>query len=118
MFAMLTLAHPAGACQPARVEKSGGMSFDSADVTILLRRAASGDHNAREEFYRLVYPELRRLAAGYLARERPDHTLQPTALVNEAFLRFPSTGIDWHDRTHFFAVAATIMRRILVDHAR
>src|ERR1700676_3793512 len=94
------------------------MAFDSANVTLLLRRLAEGDNTARADFYRLVYPELRRLAAAYLSRERPDHTLQPTALVNEAFLRLPSSGIDWHSRSHFFAVAATVMRRILVDHAR
>jgi len=66
-----------------------------------------------------VYNELRRLAASYLQRERPDHTLQPTALVHEAWIRIQAAGnMPWHDRAHFFAFAATVMRHILVDHAR
>src|SRR5213076_3352919 len=67
----------------------------------------------------IVYAELRRLAAGYLRRERPGHTLQPTALVNEAYLRLvDQTQVRWHNRAHFLGVAAQMMRRILVDHAR
>jgi RNA polymerase sigma factor (TIGR02999 family) len=68
----------------------------------------------------LVYPELRRIAAQHLSRERPGHTLQPTALVNEAYLRLAqqSPGKAWTDRTHFFAVAARVVRAVLVDHAR
>jgi RNA polymerase sigma factor (TIGR02999 family) len=66
----------------------------------------------------LLYAELRQIAAGYLRSEDPGHTLQPTALVHEAFLRLSSHETAWHDRTHFLAMAATTMRRILVDHAR
>jgi RNA polymerase sigma factor (TIGR02999 family) len=67
----------------------------------------------------LVYGELRRLAASYLRRERPDHTLQPTALVNEAYLRLvDQRSVSWANRAHFFGIAAQLMRRILVDHAR
>jgi RNA polymerase sigma factor (TIGR02999 family) len=66
----------------------------------------------------LVYGELRRLAASYLRSERPDHTLQPTALVHEAYLRLVDQATDWRNRAHFFGIAAQMMRRILVDHAR
>lgn len=93
------------------------MAPDSGEITILLRRAAL-DSAARDQLFQLVYPKLRRLASAYLAKERQGHTLQPTALVNEAFLRMPNAGIDWQGRSHFFAVAATVMRRVLVDHAR
>ncbi len=66
----------------------------------------------------LVYDELRRLAMLFMRRERPEHTLQPTALVNEAYLRLTSLQVSWKDRAHFFAVVARMMRRLLVDHAR
>ena len=66
----------------------------------------------------MVYEELRRLAGYYMRRERPEHTLQPTALVNEAYLRLVSVKVPWQDRTHFLKVAARTMRRLLVDHAR
>ena len=66
----------------------------------------------------LVYDDLRRLAAHYMRRERPEHTLQPTALVNEAYIRLADLKVPWADRAHFFAVAARLMRRLLVDHAR
>ena len=67
----------------------------------------------------MVYAELRAIAARHFGAERPGHTLQPTALVNEAFLRLRGlSGVPWHDRTHFFAIASRIMRRLLVDHAR
>jgi RNA polymerase sigma factor (TIGR02999 family) len=66
----------------------------------------------------LVYDELRRLAGYYMRRERPEHTLQPTALVNEAYVRLADVKVPWQDRGHFFAVAARMMRRLLVDHAR
>ena len=78
-----------------------------------------GDDGALGELLPLVYAELRRLAAGYLRRERPGHTLQPTALVNEAYLRLvDQTQVRWQNRAHFLGVAAQMMRRILVDHAR
>lgn len=89
------------------------------EVTRLLSRVGGGDDAAASDLLPLVYDELRRLADGYMRRERSDHTLQPTALVHEAYLRLvDQTRVRWQDRTHFFAVAATCMRRILVNHAR
>jgi len=80
---------------------------------------SKGDLEAREALIPLVYDELRRLAASCLRRERPDHTLQPTALVNEAYLRLvEERNVNWQSRSHFFGVSAKLMRRILVDHAR
>jgi RNA polymerase sigma factor (TIGR02999 family) len=88
-------------------------------VTELLMNWSKGDVEAREALMPLVYDELRRLAASYLRRERPDHTLQPTALVNEAYLRLvEEKSVNWHSKSHFFGVSAKLMRRILVDHAR
>ena len=88
-------------------------------ITELLAKARSGDPDAGEELARAVNGELRALAATYLSRERGDHTLQPTALVNEAYLRLlGQTNVSWKNRAHFFGIAAGIMRRILVDHAR
>jgi len=88
-------------------------------VTGLLQAWSGGDANALERIVVLVYPELRKIAQRCLTRERPGHTLQATALVNEAYLRLVDIhSVQWHDRVHFFAVGARIMRRILVDHAR
>jgi RNA polymerase sigma factor (TIGR02999 family) len=90
-----------------------------ASVSGLLRAWGKGDLEAREQLMPLVYGELRRRAAAYLRRERADHTLQPTALVNEAYLRLiGQERVAWQSRGHFFGVAAQMMRRILVDHAR
>jgi RNA polymerase sigma factor (TIGR02999 family) len=81
--------------------------------------ATAGTHQSRDELIAHVYDELRRLAAGYLRRERADHTLQPTALVHEAYMRLAAQdGVDWRNREHFVGVAAEMMRRVLVDHAR
>jgi RNA polymerase sigma-70 factor (ECF subfamily) len=89
------------------------------DVTQILREVSGGDAGAPARLMPLVYDELRRLADHYLRRERPDHTLQPTALVHEAYLKLiDQTRVDWQNRAHFFGVAAQLMRRILVDHAR
>ena len=89
------------------------------DVTALLGEWSGGDREALERLIPVVYGELRRLAASYLKVERPGHTLQPTALVHEAYLRLSKQrGVEWQNRSHFFAVAARMMRRILVDHAR
>lgn len=90
------------------------------ELTRLLRDWADGRADALPRLMELVYPELRRIAAQHLSRERPGHTLQPTALVNEAYLRLAlqGPGKQWTDRTHFFAVAARIVRAVLVDHAR
>jgi RNA polymerase sigma factor (TIGR02999 family) len=92
---------------------------ERAEVTTLLRAWGEGDRSALDRLVPLVYNELHRRAQNYLARERPDHTLQPTALVHEAFLRLVEVdGVRWQDRAHFFAISARIMRRILVDTAR
>jgi RNA polymerase sigma factor (TIGR02999 family) len=88
-------------------------------LTRLLMGWSDGNKEALEELMPLVYDELRRLAAAYLRRERPDHTLQSGALVSEAYLRLiDQTRVRWQNRAHFFGVAAQMMRRILVDHAR
>lgn len=95
------------------------MGTVSHDVTSLLRKLADGHSDAAAELIPLIYSELRRLAAGHLRHERPDHTLQPTALVHEAYLRLVAQrNVAWQSRAHFFAVASTLMRRILVDYAR
>jgi RNA polymerase sigma factor (TIGR02999 family) len=89
------------------------------DVTRLLREWQAGSGPALERLIPLVYDELHALASRYLARERRDHTLQTTALVNEAFLKLAGQReVDWQSRAHFFGIAAKLMRRILVDHAR
>jgi RNA polymerase sigma factor (TIGR02999 family) len=94
-------------------EKSPG------DVTALLERWRRGSADAEEQLMALVQSELRKLAASYLRRERGDHTLQPTAVVNEAYIRLmPQRRVNWANRSHFFGIAAKMMRRILVDHAR
>jgi RNA polymerase sigma factor (TIGR02999 family) len=91
-----------------------------SDVTRLLDAATAGDRKAAADLLPLVYDELRKLAAARMAAESPDHTLQPTALVHEAYLRLigPADGLRWDNRGHFFAAAAEAMRRILVDAAR
>ncbi len=92
---------------------------DSKTLTLLLQRASLGEQAAVEQLVSIVYPELRRMASKRLKLERPDHTLQPTALVNEVYLRlFGATPIDWQNRAHFFAIVAKHMRFILVEHAR
>ena len=91
----------------------------AGSISQLLRAWGRGDVQAREDLILLVYQELRRRASAYLRRERPDHTLQPTALVHEAFIRLMAqTRVSWLNRAQFFAIAAQLMRRILVDHAR
>src|SRR6185436_9512119 len=88
-------------------------------ITEVLRAWEQGDDGALERLLPMVYTELRTIAAKHLRSERPGHTLQPTALANEAYLRLRSLGdVPWHDRAHFFAIASRIMRRVLVDHAR
>jgi RNA polymerase sigma factor (TIGR02999 family) len=89
------------------------------DVTELLGEWSRGNRTALNQLLPLVYAELRRVAARQLRRERSDHTLQPTALVHEVFIRLvDQRQVDWQNRAHFFGVAANVMRRILVDHAR
>ena len=95
------------------------MELPPGEVTALLHEMAKGNPCAEEQLFPLIYRELRRLASSYMRGERPDHTLQPTALVHEAYLRLVKLhGADWQSRDHFFAVSARIMRRILIDHAR
>jgi RNA polymerase sigma factor (TIGR02999 family) len=89
------------------------------NVTELLIRLSNGNRATVDVLLPVIYDELRKLAASYLRRERPDHTLQPTALVHEAYLRLvDQTRVNWQNRAHFFGVAAQIMRRLLVDYAR
>ena len=96
-----------------------GSPEESAEITRLLKAWGSGDSAALDRLTPLVYERLRRMARGYMRNERPGHTLQATALVNEAFLRLVETrNLDWTDRAHFFAMCARVMRRILVDAAR
>lgn len=88
-------------------------------ITVLLEQWGEGDPQALEKLTPLVYGELHRLASRYLRRERPDHTLQSTALVNEAYLKLVGQhSMRWQNRAHFFGIAAQLIRRILVDHAR
>jgi RNA polymerase sigma-70 factor, ECF subfamily len=94
------------------------MSSDDGQVTVLLKAMRDGDEAAAGKILPLVYDELHKLARAYMRRERPDHTLQPTALINEAYLRLARDHVDWQSRQHFIGVAANVMRRLLVDHAR
>lgn len=92
-----------------------------SDVTMLLAKAGGGDREGRDQLFRVVEEELRRIAQGYMRRERPDHTLQATALVDDAFMRLAGSdgkAIPWQDRAHFYRAAARAMRRILIDHER
>src|SRR6201996_4064216 len=94
------------------------MESDSGQVTQLLKAMRGGDSNAAEDLLPLVYAELHRLARSYMRRERPDHTLQATALINEAYLRLAREDTDWKNREHFIGIAAKVMRNVLVDYAR
>jgi RNA polymerase sigma-70 factor, ECF subfamily len=94
------------------VDKDGGQ------VTQLLKAMRTGDGKAADDLLPLIYAELHRLAKSYMRRERPDHTLQATALINEAYLRLVGEDIDWNSRAHFVGLAAHVMRRVLVDYAR
>lgn len=95
------------------------MSDQPGEVSQLLQSWGRGNAQAREALVPLVYRELKRRAAAYLRHERPDHTLQPTALVHEAYVRLVGQErVGWRNRAHFFGIASQMMRRILVDHAR
>ncbi len=92
---------------------------EAGEITQLLARWRKGAPDAEEQLMAVVQSELRKLASSYLRRERGGHTLQPTAIVNEAYIRLmPQRGVDWANRAHFFGIAAKMMRRVLVDHAR
>ena len=117
---------PAHLCHGVRGAVAYDLSFAtgmpalrSEDVTAMLERWSSGTAEDRERFFEAVQHELRRIAAAYMRRERRDHTLQPTALVNEAYLRLvDAPRIAWENRAHFYGIASRVMRQILVDHAR
>ena len=95
------------------------MPVASGEITVLLRRFKTGDRETLGRLMDLIYPELQTLARRHLRRERPGHVMQPTALVNEAYLRIVGHDHhDWKNRAHFFGAASELMRRILVDHAR
>ena len=94
------------------------MDPEKGDVTQLLNEMAKGDSGAAEKLLPLVYSELHRLAAAYMRRERSDHTLQATALINEAYLRLSKDNGEWNSREHFIGMAANVMRHVLVDYAR
>jgi len=94
------------------------MPTEREAVTRLLRQWNEGNKAALDELMPVVYDQLHRLAAKSLRSERPDHTLRATALVNEAYLRLVNADVQWQDRVHFFAIAARMLRRILVDHAK
>ncbi len=103
-------SQPSQEPDPAPVER--------AAVTVLLRRLSGGDQNAFDHLVPMVYDQLRKIAGRSLRAGRPEQTLRATALVHEAYLRLAGTEGDWQDRAHFFAVAARVMRNILVDHAK
>ena len=92
--------------------------MEGSPITQLLVDWRGGRQAALDELIPLVHDELRRIARGYMRREAEGHTLQPTAVVNEAYLRLVDAEVPWNDRIHFYAVAARLMRRILVDHAK
>jgi len=95
------------------------MSAFPEEITQLLLSWSEGDEAALDRLIPIVYPELRRLARRYMARQSPEHTLQTSALINEAYLRLvDQQAVEWRDRSHFFAAAAQMMRHILIDHAR
>jgi RNA polymerase sigma factor (TIGR02999 family) len=94
-------------------------SFPPHEITLLLAEWSSGNQTALDKLYPIVYDELRRLAHHYMSHERKGHTLQTTALINEAYLRLvDQKNVHWENRAHFFGISAQIMRRILIDHAR
>jgi RNA polymerase sigma-70 factor (ECF subfamily) len=94
------------------------MAEGGVDVTSLLRQMGAGDARAADQLLPLIYAELHRLAQAYMRRERPDHTLQATALINEAYLRLAGDEVAWQNRSHFIGCAARVMRQVLVDSAR
>jgi RNA polymerase sigma factor (TIGR02999 family) len=94
------------------------MGTSSGEITALLGEVRRGDQAAGERLATVVYKELRRIAFGHMRRERSNHTLQATALVNDAYVKLLAQDKDWQNRAHFFAVASSLMRRILVDYAR
>src|SRR5215468_4211669 len=92
--------------------------FSTKNLTDLLMDCSKGDKEALDRLVPVVYDELRKLAGKYMRQERPDHTLQTSALINEAYTRLIDSPVSWQNRAHFFGIAARLMRQILVDHAR
>ena len=93
------------------------MAAAQQEITYLLLKWSKGDEAALDELIPVVYPELRRMARRYMGRENSQHTLQTSALINEAYLRLvDQQAVEWQDRAHFFAVSAQVMRHILIDH--
>ena len=97
---------------------NGVLIMSNNDITLLLQDWVAGDSSSLEKLTPLVYEHLHRLAANIFNNERPNHTMQATALVHEAFVKLVDVKANWQDRSHFYALAAKMMRRILVDHAR
>jgi RNA polymerase sigma factor (TIGR02999 family) len=95
-----------------------GLMSSPGEITRLLAEISTGEEGAQNRLIEAVYNELHRVARGYMRRERPDHTLQATALVHEAYIRLVPQDVAWQSRSHFLAIAAKQMRRILLDHAR
>jgi RNA polymerase sigma factor (TIGR02999 family) len=103
----------------AHARRSNMSSSQAQEITKLLHDWSQGDQGALDQLIPVVYCELRKLASGYLRTERPEHTLQPTALIHEAYLRLVAQQFpEWKNRAHFYGVAAQLMRQILVEHAR
>ena len=95
------------------------MDSSPGEITLLLRQWRTGDRHVEDRLFELLMPDLRKIAGRCFRGERPGHTLQPTALINEAFLRLAKNNhIEWQDRGHFLAISARVMRRYLIDHAR
>lgn len=116
---MLNFRHPKDMAGPGSPDRGTMDQEPQQDITQLLVAWGRGDKEALDKLMPFVYSELRRLAHAYMRRQRPDHTLQTTALVNEAYMRLiDSDKVRWQDRNHFFAMSARLMRRILVDFAR
>jgi RNA polymerase sigma factor (TIGR02999 family) len=108
-----------GSAADGRNERGGAGPDDSSSLTVLLQAWGRGDRGARDRLVGEVYGQLRRQASSYLHRERPDHTLRPTALVHEAYLRLgDQRHVRWQNRAQFFGLTAQAMRRVLLDHAR
>jgi len=118
-----SLTYPAGenimAAQPSKVSPMNSASPSRNEITAMLRAWSDGEQHASDDLIRAVYEQLRRQARRQLRRERRDHTLDTAALINEAYLKLvEQRSVRWQDRGHFFALAAELMRRVLVDHAR
>jgi RNA polymerase sigma factor (TIGR02999 family) len=118
---MFDLAHQvaAGTRTIAQLYLRDAMDPNPGEITLLLRQWRTGDRQVEDRLFELLMPDLRKIAGRCFRGERPGHTLQPTALINEAFFRLAkSNNIDWQDRGHFLAISARVMRRYLIDHAR